>query len=211
MKVGTCVLNWKRPDQLKKIIPQLKNQTVEPKVWLWNNNSECVNDDFGAHERIDSSVNLECWPRWTVMAMMDTDVVFTWDDDLIPESNDVIERALANLVDLPNDGIVGTHGVKGISRGYWDAKHIHNPNQNHQADIIKGRFMMLRTDHLKDVSLEPSYTTDDIKLSSTSKNKLIIGNLGDDIQDMEERDVALWKKEWQKERRTKASSKYFKV
>ena len=78
-----CLLNWRRPDNLRRIIDALARQTARPAVFLWNNSGQPFRHD-GIDCWIHNSRNSGCWPRWLLATQAETDFVASLDDDLMP-------------------------------------------------------------------------------------------------------------------------------
>jgi hypothetical protein len=65
MKLATALLSsYERQDNLSKIIDNLRKQSVDVDIFLWNNNPEDNPEDkteYPVELQINSSKNLMCW------------------------------------------------------------------------------------------------------------------------------------------------------
>lgn len=178
MKTATALLlNWKRSDNMHKVIKSIREQTANIKIFLWNNNFDDLTD-YGADVQVNSSQNFYCWPRWLMGSLADTDFIFTLDDDLMLTRPTFIEQCMGYCEDLPVDDII--LGLTGVilnkNNDYWQSEHIvvSNGVQDRRVDIIKGRFMFMRRDYLDGITLKHgSQQSEDIYISSFSNNKIV--------------------------------------
>jgi hypothetical protein len=61
MKLATALLSsYERQDNLRKIIDNLRKQSVDVDIFLWNNNPE-DKTEYPVELQINSSKNLMCW------------------------------------------------------------------------------------------------------------------------------------------------------
>lgn len=146
--ITVVLLNYKRPDNLHRIIAAIKSQTVVSTIFVWNNGAGF--EDSGVDWQIDSSINRYCRPRWFMSSQADTDFVCTMDDDLCFADDHVLEDSLAALHAEPGHAIVGMTGVILKTQStYRDCIHLdwlpRFPEGDNIVDIVKGRFMLLRT------------------------------------------------------------------
>lgn len=145
--VTVVLLNYKRPDNLRRIINAVKSQSVATAVFVWNNGERF--EDRRVDWQIDSSINLYCRPRWFMSRHADTEFVCTLDDDLVFADDRVLQDALDALRALPVRTIVGMTGVVlRAESNYRDCTHLDRlprfPEGDVEVDIVKGRFMLLR-------------------------------------------------------------------
>ena len=120
-------------------------------------------------------------------ANANTDYVAVMDDDLCFRSPTFIERLIAYMNKLQSEiGIVGLEGVllgeprdyyptygghmgrKEIPQEYAGTVHIVSPTRDVKVHIVKGRFMVCRTECLQDLPFNPPFkdVCDDIVISS---------------------------------------------
>lgn len=213
VKITALLLNWKRQENILKVIESIKNQNTKIDIWLWNNNSE-DNTKYDVDVQINSSANFKCWPRWLLGSMAEDGYIFTIDDDIMFSKNDIIRNCLNTLrtIDSSLNPIIGYTGVQlNSNKDYWSSKHIHSPKKDEDVvvDIIKGRFMFMHTNILKDVKLENEADCEDIKISSYSKHKIIPSIIFDGLQDLKSGDESLHKTNGQNQKRTIAVNNYF--
>ncbi len=147
-------VNYKRPDNLKQIIAQLRQYKYDKEIFVWNNGEVT---DFDADWVIDSSRNIMCWPRWYIGSIAKTEYVCLMDEDLTFKDEGVVPDAIAYLNKQSENCIIGPYGVQLIpDKTYQQSIHLRtNPNDNQDADIIKGRMSFMRTKALGKLSFIP--------------------------------------------------------
>lgn len=144
-----CLLNWKRPENLRRILDALARQTVRPKIFLWNNSPEPFRHE-AIDWQIDSSCNLICSPRWWMAAHAETEFVASLDDDLIPADDRVFEDALQLAAGQPDDRVIGPVGcLLPPGQPYFPHRDFVCPEQDQQVDLVKGRCLIVRTQRLR--------------------------------------------------------------
>lgn len=171
----TVVLtNWKRVENMHLILDSLSEQSAQPTIYLWNNGEELRHPAIDWH--IHSSQNALCWPRWFVASMAYTPYVLILDDDLLLTDAQALERGIAYMNQHAHIDICGLFGMT-ISQG---TKYTDSPTQTVVAeqdtfvDIVKGRFVLLRTSALAALHLHPSPPRDVLM----SEDILVSGALG---------------------------------
>ncbi len=212
-KVACILLNWKRPDNLKIIIEDIRNQSADIDIYLWNNNKD-DKTEYDVDHRIDSSDNLKCYPRWFLLNYVDADYAFVIDDDLTFSDHHVINDCLTKIPS--DDTIIGLMGISLNSElMYYGSKHkVVNQDQDSPVDIIKGRFMFFNVKYLKSLDL-PLFAKfdrieDDIIVSSKAKYKILPSFLFGRFKELPEGDVALWKQPEHKRYRVFTTFECFK-
>ena len=79
--VTVLLLNYKRPENVKRILDDLSRQKpCSPNIFLWNNSGRAFTDPR-INWQIDSSENRFCWPRWMMGSLAQTKYICTMDDD----------------------------------------------------------------------------------------------------------------------------------
>ncbi len=201
-------MNYKREQNIPRIIESLKEQTVPCKIFLWNN-SEKPFQDHRVDLVINSSKNLRCWPRWSMVAYTNTPYIMTHDDDFLLESSQSLEILIDELSKNYEKGrAIGFAGVRLGSdlsyypsdfqkslrklRVYKGAKHITLPSKTKTVDVLKGRLIMCMK---KDLENFPVFTkeieySDDIFVSSFLSDKklghhLVTGALNGMVTELE--------------------------
>ena len=214
-KILTVLTNWKRKEYLFDIVESFRKQTLSSDIVVIDNAS--IYDDLKFdHDEVEilkrSNIN-KCWERWivTLDRLNNYEYICIMDDDLIFSKNEVIEDCW-NFMELElTCDCIGREGVKyNPKKGYVGSDHFFpNINQNTQVDIIKGRFMFLRSKSINLLSIKPDKTCDDIVVSSTLKNKIIPKFLYESFKDLKEGNESLSKKSYQSTRREVVSKTYF--
>lgn len=208
-QVTAILLNWKRPRNLDKVIKSIRSQDVPIDIWLWNNSN--IVENFDVYEYFHSSTNLKCFPRWCLASMVQTKYFFVIDDDIRFDDNRVISDCIdyfekSNIEDL----IIGHTGVVlNKVKTYFDSEHFSNVVKSVSVDIVKGRFMFMKQSLMNNVTMDVSFTCEDIKISSHSDHKVIPAFLYNRFVDLEEGEEALFRTEGQKELRQLAVNQFF--
>ncbi|MCD6415777.1 MAG: hypothetical protein J7M08_03665, partial [Planctomycetes bacterium] len=173
--VTVCLLNWARPENLGPLLDSIAAQSVPARVALWNNGDPVFfgpNDTpisehplIARHAR--ATRNAGCFPRWWMASMADTEFVCSMDDDLVFADEHVLADAIAACREECPDGIVGFFGWSRVEgKSYKNGHHHNGTTTGTDADIIKGRFMLLRRELLARVPLvHPALAEDDVVLS----------------------------------------------
>jgi hypothetical protein len=210
MSTTALLLNWKRQDRIPLTIQSIRKQDAGVKIWLWNNNPADTKS-YDVDYQFNSPENFKCWPRWLLGSMVTTDYIFTLDDDLTITNPRHISNCISYIKSKPIDTILGFTGViLERDKTYWQSPHINaTPNRDARVDIVKGRFMFMRSSLLNSVKLENDPTCEDIKVSSYSKNKFIPGIFHNCFQNLPEGDESLWKQPIQHNNRIVAAMRYF--
>eukprot|EP00939_MAST-03C_sp_MAST-3C-sp1_P004255 g4255.t1 len=165
------LLNYKRPDNLRTIVRKLMQQTIRPRIFLWNNSERRFRTD-GVTWQIDTSENKFCWPRWFMASLAKTTFVCTMDDDLVPKDDRVLEDMCSFLEDTKSkSAVIGPFGmILDPKKPYAEGRHVNvhhlpwhkmKPDDGRivcndtsgeinglAVDLIKGRMMMTRREAL---------------------------------------------------------------
>ena len=151
--VTVCLLSWMRPGNLPFILDSIAAQSVETRIFLWDNGPEPV-DDPRLDWRVDSSVNLGCWPRWIMATHAETEFVCSLDDDLCFGDRHVLRDGLRIMETLGPDQVVGPF-ARNLSKSlsYTKGRNIYGSRngqaKNWKVDVIKGRHILARTEPLR--------------------------------------------------------------
>ncbi|MBT8396328.1 MAG: hypothetical protein HKO65_06270 [Gemmatimonadetes bacterium] len=153
-EITVCLLNWKRPENLPLVLEGIASQSVETRVFLWDNGQKPI-EDPRIDWRIRSSANMACWPRWFMAVHADTPWVCSLDDDLRFGDPHVLRDGILAAEGLEADQLVGPFG-RNLSPGlsYSEGSNVWGPEDGEEedwnVDIIKGRHIVARTETLKD-------------------------------------------------------------
>lgn len=214
MNTHALLLNWKRGENLKKVIESIRHQSIKVEIYLWNNNPDDTHK-YDVDFQFNSPVNLKCWPRWNLASFIKQGYIFTLDDDIIFGDNKIVEDLIEyyNRIDTLESEvpIIGWTGVVVNDRNYWKCKHISEPRETDtKVDIVKGRFMFTKTQILDKVTITRE-DEDDIKISSYSNTKILPSLLRDRMVNLDEMDVGLINTPNHKDNRVVACKKYFQL
>lgn len=216
MDITIILTNWKRKENLKNIVDQIKKQTIKVKIVVVDNSSfdfeNCFIAEDDSIEIIKKDNSLMCWERWQEAVKQQSKYICIMDDDLNFIRNEVLKDCY-NYMELNNDiDCIGLEGVKLIkSKGYFGSNHqFAKSNHTIPVSIIKGRFMFLKTESLKELDMTPDLTCDDIKVSSHLKLKILPSILWNSFQNLPQGAESLSGKQFQSIKREYAAKKYFK-
>lgn len=216
MNLTVILTNWKRKQNLLKIVDQIKKQTLKSRIIVIDNSSFDPNNCFLYEndfvEIIKKDNSLMCWQRWEEAIKQESKYVCIMDDDLNFTRNDVLQDCFNYMEINSNIDCIGLEGVRLIkSKGYFDSNHqIAKSNHIIPISIVKGRFMFLKKDSLIGLDMTPDLTCDDIKVSSHLKTKILPPILWNSFQDLPQGNEALSGKQFQSIKRDYATKKYFK-
>ena len=213
-RMTVCLLNWKRPENVIRIIRDLRAQDAKPQIFLWDNAPNDHTRAFDTDWTVKSSENKRCWPRWWMATMAKTEYIMSLDDDLTPTDPQFITDLIAFL-DTAGDRAVGLEGILlRPGKRYAKCAALGIPQGTHEVDIIKGRLLSFRSSLLKLINLEAMQTNaDDIVISSMLgqgliKHWLLPNSMAQRIENLPE-PFALWRQEGHFERRDAAVKKFF--
>jgi hypothetical protein len=215
--VTVCLLNWKRPQNLPRVIDSIARQTAKPVIFLWNNGAEFR--DSRIAWQVDSSQNMGCWPRWFMASRARTQYVCSLDDDIVLTDEHVLEDAIAFLSQCDERTITGPEGVQLVfNRPYRDCEHVACPAEDTPVSIVKGRMMLLRRRALDHVKLSTAFDvardSDDIAVSAMVARArpgqhIVPALFRGRFEDLEQHGVGLNQRQGHHERREAARRKYF--
>ncbi len=167
-ELTVLLLNYKRPQNLPKIITCLKAQTIPVNLFLWDNSGTCDFNDDRLDLIIRSSENKGCSPRWLMALYAETDYIMTHDDDYVITKSNALEQVVDCLKQQDNERtIVGFEGIV-IDQSKTYAQHLGYENRykfNHNSfgvvipqyphiktservHLVKGRLMATQTANL---------------------------------------------------------------
>lgn len=208
--ITVVMTNYKRLENVKHTISNLKNQTIKPEIVVLDN-SEGDNDlkDI-CDSYINFGRNVSCSHRWKIAAESNNPYVLIIDDDISPSSDNALEYLVFSI---NGTDAVGTHGVKITNKDdYYKCEHVVFPRDETFVDIIKGRMFFVRTDLLKDMDATmDEFCEDDIIISSKLKSKRIVSNGSKYFKNLSEMGIGLWKRPDHFQRRTIEMKKSFEI
>jgi hypothetical protein len=149
----TVVLtNYKRVENLTRIHAQLQHQVEKPRLFLWDNNPGPASAGLTWDVYVRSKTNLYCTPRWHLAKVAQTPYVAVMDDDLYPADASVLADSTKYLETHPKVAAIGFTGViLRPNQPYRRCTHIIKrrcPATDVEVHVIKGRFMVFRTQHI---------------------------------------------------------------
>lgn len=215
MNITTIFTNWKRKDNLHSIIKDVKNQTLVPKIIVVDNASK---DKQFCFETTDPSVTIlprdnskMCWERWLTALECPNKYVCVMDDDLTFARLNVIQNCYNYMEENLKVDAIGAFGVKYANfLSYFGSEHTYCKHKDVPVSILKGRFMFVRFESIKDLNKDVEATCDDIKVSAALKNKILPGCLVNGFQDLPQGNESLSAKSYQSIKREYAAKRYFK-
>lgn len=213
-KATAILTNYCRQENVKKIIPCLRSQTVPIEIIMINNSN--IKDEYDVDLQINASKNLMCFPRWFACNYATSPYVFSLDDDLIFSDDNVIADCIQYSKE--NHCAVGGFGVVLDNLNYWRSSHVRsNAEMSHKVNIIKGRFLFTQKQFLKNVPLiapdnisyENPRFEDDIFISSYINKKIIPTFLANRLIELPQNGFSLFGQPIHRESRSVAAKKFF--
>lgn len=117
MQITSIVLHYNRPENMKRVIDGIRNQTVPSEIWVWDNSGNCPAD--GIDVLIRSSRNFYCQPRFTIGHLVRTLYTYNQDDDLQIKDNRLFEKLIDTANEYPED-MIGWNGRIFSREINWD-------------------------------------------------------------------------------------------
>ncbi|MEO8362017.1 MAG: hypothetical protein ABI672_18450 [Vicinamibacteria bacterium] len=221
LEVTVCLTNWRRPEYLRRLIRQLREQSVKATIFLWNN-GEAFSCDDAIDWTVTSSLNQICWPRWFMASMASTEFCFVIDDDLELLDSQILKIVAERLMQAPESTIVGLEGVnliKGAS--YLKSDHIRLGREGDgeiPCDIVKGTFMGFRTAAIRKRVPLMSFADsreDDIAISAylaggEPRGHICLRQIWPGVR-LHDAPHSLWRKAGHFERRDAAARRFFNI
>jgi hypothetical protein len=209
--------NWRRRDNLEKIVQSSHHQIGDKKIVIVDNASDDPQNRFqfdsGEVEIIPRRNELKCWERWLVSKNYNSEFICIMDDDLNFTHDGVLEDCRKYMEENPHVDAIGAEGVK-LQKGlsYWGVEHkISKTNHHQDVHIIKGRFFFVRSKSLIGFDETPDPTCDDIKISRHLNKKIVAPILSKSFIDLPQGTESLSGKKYQQIQRDYAAKKYFKI
>ena len=197
MEITSIILHYNRPDNMKKVIAGIRNQTVPSEIWVWDNSGNCPAD--GIDVLIKSNKNFYCQPRFTIGHLVRTPYIFNQDDDLALKDNSIFEKLIETSKANPND-YIGWNGRFFSKDINWE-KAYQSPGKGWADDIDLGGLDMINvgvsffpTRLINDILVNPFNNDidnvkedeykygDDIFISNLMKHKRITPYLRPDME-----------------------------
>ena len=143
--VTAILMNYKRPQHLRRIIPALRSQSVEPWIVLVNNAPNpyvAEHEDQCPDEVWELPRNVGPFARF-LAAYAYHGWLYFQDDDLLPTDNEFIADLWALARERPNaiTGVYGRHIPP-------EPPHYRHPDTDGPTNFVKTILMMMRRDTL---------------------------------------------------------------
>src|SRR5215510_2961873 len=94
MSLTVVVTNYLRPANVTRLIDTIRAQTLQARIFVWDNSPTHDFDDPRVDWLIRSSLNARCAARWWMASQAETDFVLVHDDDLMPSNPKVLAWTL---------------------------------------------------------------------------------------------------------------------
>lgn len=162
--------NYLRPANMPILLAALESQTVDHRLFVWDNSPdqafECARADWVIH----SSRNAKCGARWWLAAHADTPWVLLMDDDLAPADDHVLADTLTELAEHQPTAVGAAGVVLDPAKSYFECRHVglgcRRINATTRVDILKGRYFAVTTQRLEQLHHMPLDCEDDIIASA---------------------------------------------
>lgn len=135
------LLNYRRSDNLRKLIDSIYGQNLKTEIFLIDNSEE--NIDVKVDKKIFIPWNAGCFSRLLFLPYVNTEYVCFIDDDLLIKNGDSLEKWL-EIYEKANAPIIGGWGAKADSNGYY-SRFL---SEDNYYNILKGRHMLFRREAL---------------------------------------------------------------
>ena len=148
--MATCtfiLLNYRRSDNLRKLIDSINGQNLKTKIILIDNSDK--NIDIKVDKKIFIPWNGGCFTRLFFLPYVNTEYICFIDDDLQIMNDNSLEKWL-NIYSHANAPIIGGWGALANSDGY-NSKFY---SEDNYYNILKGRHMLFRRDILLNFSID---------------------------------------------------------
>ena len=140
------ILNYKRPDNVKKIVFSLKK--IFPKITIINNNPEYSLPYYGnGVDVINNQRNFFCMERWIRCFEYPEEFKLIIDDDILP-SPQLIKNMLKS--NLPITGIYGKRGVS-FATSYNELEDAWSVGK---VDILVGSIILVKQSVLNEIQTD---------------------------------------------------------
>jgi len=219
LDLTVCLLNWKRPKNIEKIIENLYGKV---KIFLWDN-SGVFKKDNRIDWQITSSINKGCYPRWWMAFFAQTKFICSYDDDLMFKNFDALQEAIETLNNTEKKAVgfcgrlLGDTPCNYEHTKTFEVNRITDKIQRDKeiVDLLLGRFILTTTHNIKELNLSHSYpyTQDDIEvcaqLAGRQRQKFIVlKSLAESVIELPDND-AVWKMSGHFDVRQEALIKYW--
>ena len=164
MNITTILNLYRRPQNLKKQIESIRDQTIKTTdVWLWRNlhqdNEQVDLKSFDVDKTFDNNFNWKFYGRFSAALLSQSDYIAVFDDDTIPG-----KRWFENCLNSINQchGILGSAGVVLNSRVYRNHTRVGWPSLNteiQRVDLV-GHAWFFKSEWLKYMWFEKPFMLD---------------------------------------------------
>lgn len=108
MKKITCLLmNYKRPENLPRVVQSIRDQSIDSDIILWDNSNKYSGD---VNMVIKSSINLLCQPRIIMCGFVKTKYIWTQDDDRFIRDQDLFKKLIDISEEYEDKFMICTYG-----------------------------------------------------------------------------------------------------
>ncbi len=140
------ILNYKRPDNVKKIVFSLKK--IFPKITIINNNPEYFLPYYGnGVDVINNQRNFFCMERWIRCFEYPEEFKLIIDDDILPSPQLIKNMVKSNL---PITGIYGKRGVS-FANSYDELKDVWSVGN---VDFLVGSIILIKQSVLNEIQTD---------------------------------------------------------
>lgn len=139
--ITAVLLNWKRPDNWKKILPNLLACDLIDEILIWDNSGTLVLPKLPRVVVVRSEQNFGTFPRYHLAQMAKNETIYFQDDDLEVSAR-TIEALYKKLTASRNTGGASHLGL--FPRDLIDGNYVVSVAQRDggQCDILAGRCTM---------------------------------------------------------------------
>ena len=140
------ILNYKRPDNVKKIVFSLKK--IFPKITIINNNPEYFLPYYGnGVDVINNQRNFFCMERWIRCFEYSEEFKLIIDDDILPSPQLIKNMVKSNL---PITGVYGKRGVS-FANSYNELEDVWSVGN---VDFLVGSIILVKQSVLNEIQTD---------------------------------------------------------
>lgn len=210
MSITVVITNWKRPENLDRILAALYFQDGGCELAVWDNSKQGGLAGYRGVGYVGrSGQNEGCAARWRIARYATTPYVLVMDDDLLPKDPRVLIDTIAALRQYNRP--VGYTGVLlDPTATYHRSQHVggsHALEGDTEVDILKGRYVAMPTELLRTLP-EIHHEGDDIQVSGCLGGGVVLASLQGRFEELPTGEESMHRRPSHKKLREKARRKW---
>ena len=148
--VTAILLNYKRPENYKRLIKSLRDQEeIDLDIWVWDSGNL---PPIEGVKIFKDPINPGLFIRWELARFAKTKYILFIDDDVLPLDNRVLIDTVLTQEKYTPDTVVGWKGVK-IKGGHNESQHVHSKHvkEDFGVHFCKGNYMLFNKENIADL------------------------------------------------------------